>query len=417
MTTVSATTHSTDLSRALYDPVVVFVVGALMTLGVVMVFSASVNVTSEPLDWHRWWDSPLRQGLFALAGFLGMLITAHMDYHALAWRPRRAWPPVLLLVLSVALLVAMLIPGVGRVALGARRSIPLPGVDISFQPTELAKVVLVVWLAAALTRANTSAPQRRRRFPLLPPKSLDPPIASGDIRRFSSGFLPVVVGGAALIGLTAIEDFGTAALMGVVMIVLLLVGEARLWHVLITLLAAVPAAIAFVLTEPYRVGRVLTFFSDKADPAGAGYQVRQALLAIGSGGWWGRGLGAGVQKYGYLPQDNNDFILAVICEELGIVGGLVVVAMFLVLLLRGAWIAAHAPDRFGRLLAVGFTLLICLQAAFNVAVVTDSVPTKGISLPFVSAGGSGVVFLGLAAGVLASIGRPAAPPPAPVGHG
>ena len=145
------------------------------------------------------------------------------------------------------------------------------------------------------------------------------------------------------------------------------------------------------------------FLPEAPDPQGAGYQIDQALIAIGSGGWCGRGLGAGVQKL-YLPQANNDFILAIICEELGIVGGLTIVGLFVLLLWRGWWIARQAPDRFGQLLALGLTLTITLQAAFNVAVVTDSVPTKGISLPFVSTGGSGVMFLGLAAGLLAAVG-------------
>jgi cell division protein FtsW len=151
--------------------------------------------------------------------------------------------------------------------------------------------------------------------------------------------------------------------------------------------------------------RIMTFVSAQPDERGEGYQIKQALLAIGSGGWWGRGLGAGIQKYDYLPQDNNDFILAIICEELGIVGGIAVAVLFLVFLWRGWHVAKTAPDRFGRLLALGLTLTICLQAAFNIGVVTQSIPTKGISLPFVSAGGSGVVFLGVAAGLLASVGR------------
>ncbi|RMF81072.1 MAG: hypothetical protein D6744_07550 [Planctomycetota bacterium] len=152
------------------------------------------------------------------------------------------------------------------------------------------------------------------------------------------------------------------------------------------------------------MGRVMSFIESWSDLSKASYQVTQSLIAIGSGGWWGRGLGAGVQKYGYLPQDNNDFIFAIVCEELGIVGGLVVIALFLLLLWRGWRIACATLNPFGRLLAAGVTLMICLQAAFNIAVVTNCVPTKGISLPFVSAGGSGVLFLGMAAGLLASVG-------------
>jgi cell division protein FtsW len=233
----------------------------------------------------------------------------------------------------------------------------------------------------------------------------DDPINPGDIRDFRTGFLPAVLSSSLLIGLTALEDFGTAALMGVVMLAMLCAARARWTHLGLTGVLALAAGVGLILIKPHRIGRIVTWWSETPDPSGAGYQIHQAMLAIGSGGWWGRGIGAGVQKYGYLPQDNNDFILAIICEELGIVGGIAVVALFLVLLWRGWRLSVGATDRFGQLLAFGLTLMICLQAAFNVGVVTNSVPTKGISLPFVSAGGSGVVFLGLAAGLLASVGR------------
>ena len=164
-----------------------------------------------------------------------------------------------------------------------------------------------------------------------------------------------------------------------------------------------------IIIKPHRIERIKTFLAAAPDPLGAGYQINQALLAIGSGGWFGCVLGAGIQKYGYLPQDNNDFILAIICEELGVAGGMVVVLLFVGFVLRGWRIAARAPDRFGQLLALGLTMTIGLQAAMNIGVVTNSIPTKGISLPFVSAGGSGVVVLGLATGLLASIGRSHAP--------
>jgi cell division protein FtsW len=379
----------------LYDPMIILIAGALMGLGVAMVYSASVTVDGPGFNWHDWWNSPLKQCVFALGGFLVMLVAAHIDYHVLAWeRPGDGWRAMALLVITLALLIGVFVPGVGHESLGARRSILLfrgpPA--IQFQPSELAKVVVVIWLAALLTRGQPSTP--------------NPQSSIADFRR---GFLPAVLTAGALIGLTGIEDYGTAALMGVVMLVLLFAARARWTHLGLLCLCAGVAGAVLVIIKPHRVGRLKTFFDGAPDPMGAGYQINQALLAIGSGGWTGRGLGAGVQKYGYLPQDNNDFILAIICEELGIVGGIVVVALFLTLLLRGWWIARHAPDAFGRLLAIGLTLTICLQAAMNVGVVTNSIPTKGISLPFVSAGGSGVIFLGLAAGLLAAVGRSYAP--------
>jgi len=387
-------------AQRLCDPVILFIVGVLMALGVVMVYSATVTVHGPGFTWRQWWNSPLRQGAFAFAGFVVMLLTAHLDYRILAWERRGdGWRAGLLVVMALVLLAAVFVPGVGREALGARRAIYIPGLGFGFQPSEFAKVVLVIWLAALLTRPVDRAGSDSGMF------GRRPAVSRGDIRHFATGFVPALVSSAIVIGLTAIEDFGTAALMGVVMVALLVVAGARWTHLGLTLLLGAAAGVLFVAARRYRIERLTTFFSDNPDRLGAGYQVHQALLAIASGGWFGRGLGAGVQKYGYLPKDNNDFILAVICEELGVVGAVTVTLLFLALLWRGWWIAARAPDRFGRLLALGLTLLVSLQAAFNIGVVTNSVPTKGISLPFVSAGGSGIIFLGLAAGLLASVGR------------
>lgn len=376
-----------------FDGVILLLAGALMTLGFVMVYSASVTIAGAELDLRRWWNTPLRQSIFALAGFGAMLFAAHCDYRWLAWTRRgTGWRAGTLYVLAALALVAMLL--IGTETLGAQRSIAVlrQPFTLSFQPAEAAKVALVIWLAALLTRLQ--APQSDR--PGAPPR----------LHNFRHGFLPAILSAGLLIGLTGIEDFGTAALMGAVTLALLFLAGARWRHILATGLLGVAGGGILLAMEPYRLQRLFTFFSTAPDPQGDGYQVDQSMLAIGSGGWFGRGLGAGVQKYGYLPQQNNDFILATVCEELGIIGGLAVITLFVLLLWRGWRLARRAPDGFGRLLASGLTLLLCLQAAFNVGVVTNSVPTKGISLPFVSAGGSGVLFLGLAAGLLAAVGRP-----------
>lgn len=367
-----------------FDSVILLVIGALMTLGAVMVYSASVSVQGGQLDWRQWWNTPLRQSVFALIGFCAMVYVAHLDYRLWAWEKRGdGWWTGALFILAIVLLIAMLVPGVGTSRLGARRALVVLSspFTLSFQPAELAKVVLVVWLAALLTRPG-----------------FDP-------RALRRGFAPAVLSAGLLIVLTGIEDYGTAALMGVIAFAMLVLARARWTHLIGTGLLGAVAGAGLLFLKPHRWQRVLIWLSDDPDPSGAGYQVMQSLIAIGSGGWWGRGLGAGVQKYGYLPQDNNDFIFAIVCEELGVVGGVAVIALFLLLLWRGWRVARNALDPFGRLLAVGITLLLCLQAAFNIGVVTDSVPTKGISLPFVSAGGSGVLFLGMAAGLLAAVGR------------
>jgi cell division protein FtsW len=323
--------------------------------------------------------------VFTAAGFAAMLLAALLDYRVFAWRRSLggwvARVPVLLA--AVLLAAAWFMPGAATSRMGAARSIVLydGAFTLGFQPAELAKIALVIWMAARLTRPGY------------------------EVRHLWRGFAPVVGMSAILIGLTGIADLGTAALMGVVMMAVLALAGARWVHLGLMTLLGLLGGVGLILMEPFRVQRIVTFFSDQPDTSGEGYQITQALIAIGSGGWFGRGLGAGFQKYGYLPQDNNDFILAIVCEELGVIGGAAVVVLFLALLWRGWRLSATAGDPFGRLLAGGLTLLICLQAAFNVGVVTHSIPTKGISLPFVSAGGSGVVFLGAAAGLLAAVGR------------
>jgi len=388
----------------LFDSGVVLLVGVLMTLGVTMVYSASVTLAGAELDWQRWWATPLRQCVFALAGFLGMLVVAHCNPRWLAWeRPDDGWRPMTLFGLAVLGLVALQI--VGQEALGARRALVVLSepVALSFQPAEVAKVVLVIWLAALLGR------------PAVPRRGLAP-AEQNPLRSFRRGFLPAFLSAGLLIALTGVEDFGTAALMGVLTIVMLAIAGARLLHLGGAGLLGLAGGVLLICVREFRSKRLLAWWSQEPDRLGDGYQIYQSLLAIGSGGWFGRGLGAGVQKYGYLPQDNNDFILATICEELGIAGGIVVIVLFMLLMWRGWRLFERAGDSFGRLLAAGLTLLIGLQAALNVAVVTNSVPTKGISLPFVSAGGSGVLFLGLAAGLLASLGGPWSPAASSPGH-
>ncbi|MGE0480715.1 MAG: FtsW/RodA/SpoVE family cell cycle protein [Phycisphaerae bacterium] len=385
---------------------VIFLVGLLMAVGVAMVYSASVTLRGSEFSWHNWWGSPLRQSIFAFVGFLAMLVAAHLDYRTLAWRgPRDGWRAGTLVGLAVLLIVAgLVLPDENTSRLGGQRSLGfhVGGLSVSFQPAEFAKVALVVGLAALLTRPSlralaTQAPRRTGR--------------NADARRrpaklpLAQAVLPALGLGGLLVGLTGIADFGTAALMGTVLFCILLAAGARYTHLGALFLIGVLAAGALLWMEPYRVERLQAFLIHSEDTRGKAYQVTQSLLAIGSGGWWGRGLGAGVQKYGYLPQDNNDFILATICEELGVAGALAIVGVFLLLLWQGWRISRLAPDSFGRLLAIGLTLALCLQAAFNVGVVTHALPTKGISLPFVSAGGSGVIFLGIAAGLLASVGR------------
>jgi cell division protein FtsW len=358
------------------------VCAALITVGVVMIASASASLDRSifgPSFWRAPWG---RQVLFAALGFGAMVISAWIGQRVVHWSARRrSWMAALLLIVCVGALVAVLVPGIGAARHGARRWIRFGPEEygFGFQPSELAKLALVVGLAVLLSR-----PAKR-------------------VRSLPFGLLPAGLLVGLIAGLVGLEDFGTAALLAAVGGLMLIVGGCRLWQVG---LAAVPGAAALaylLLSQEYRVKRLMSFLDIWSDPRGAGYHPIQSLATIASGGWFGRGLGGGVQKYGYLPESRTDFIFSVICEETGVFGGAAVILLFAVLVLLGARAVSRAPNAFARMLAFGVTLTIGLQAAMNIAVVSVCVPTKGIALPLVSAGGSGVVFLGCAVGLLAGV--------------
>jgi cell division protein FtsW len=364
---------------------IIVVVACLMTFGLVMVASAGANLDRGVLQWRIWESAFGRQAIFTFAGFAAMLLVARGAHRAFHWREERWLQPCLVLfIVTLACLVAALAPGIGTVRNGARRWLQIGPADwgLSFQPSELAKLALVVLLAALLTG--------RRRY----------------IRSFRDGILPACVAIGSCVVLVGVEDFGTAALLAGVGAAMLLVGGARIRHLLLLGLPGAAAMAYLMLCEPYRVERLTTFLNIWADPRGAGYHPVQSLVTIASGGMTGRGLGAGVQKFGYLPESRSDFIYAVICEETGMIGAVIIIALFVALVWLG-WrvVANERVSLFGRMLAFGVTFMFGFQALINIAVVLVCAPTKGISLPMVSAGGSGVVFLGMAMGLLISAAR------------
>jgi cell division protein FtsW len=347
------------------------ITGVLLGVGVVMVYSASFVVAA------RRFGSPTffleRHCIYVLAGCMALAVASLLDYHRLAreWR----W----LLVFALALLVFVLIPGLGQRYNGARRWFNFG--PLTLQPSELAKPLLIVGLAAwAVTR--------RAR-----------------IGSFREGFLP----GAALVGapvlLVALEpDLGTAALLLAVLGGLLWCAGIRLRYALPTLALLLPVGALCAWTRlGYIQGRIEEFLSGSPDTLGRGYQVTQALIAQGAGGLFGAGIGQGHSKLLFLPEPHNDFIFALLGEELGLLGSLAVLTCLALFIWQGWQVAQRAPDRLGRLIAWGVTLLVGLQAAINIAVVTRSMPTKGISLPLVSYGGSSLVFTLLAIGILLNV--------------
>jgi len=361
---------------------ITIVAAALLALGVVMVFSASASLTAPPITENIWKSPAVRQALFSSAALVALLLVGLCPHQT--WRIRRgsAFQPGLLLLLGTIVLLALVLL-IGEERNGAKRWLAIgpASLGLGFQPSELAKLAVVVFLAGYCTRIEER------------------------IRRFWTGLLPAIAVLGWVCGLVGVEDLGTAVLLLGVGGCILLAAGARVWHLVLLALPGVVGMAYLVTMKSYRMERLTSFLDPYADPLGSGYHQIQSLITIASGGWWGRGLGCGIQKYGYLPEGRNDFIFAVICEELGIVGGMAVLGLFAVLLWSARRAVAAAPTEFGRLLATGAAMAIGLQAAMNVAVVTVSVPTKGIALPLVSAGGTGVIILGILVGMLVNVAR------------
>jgi len=343
----------------------------LLLLGVslLMVYSASSVAAADS------GDSPYafltKQAIFIVIGLVALMITMRVDYHVYR-KPMFIWATFAIVI--VLLLAVFAFPEIK----GTQRWIPLP--VFRLQPSELAKLAAIFFTAALLER-------RMHR-----------------INEIKYALVPVGIATGLLAGLIFLQpDFGTAtALTGVV---LLMVFSAGLSFRYVGAVAAVlvPAAALAVMTADYRLQRVMSFLYPDSDPTGANFQLNQSLIAVGSGGPWGRGFMEGVQKMFYVPEPHTDFIYAVIGEELGLIGTTAVLACFCVIALRGMRASMYAPDRYGALMATGLTAMVAVQAFVNISVVLGLVPTKGIPLPFVSNGGSSMVVSLAAMGILLNI--------------
>ena len=357
-----------------YDSPLFAAILGLIIISVVMVYSSSSVVALTSYDDAAFFAR--RQLIWAVVGFLAMAITMRMDHRRLG--EQRVVMAILLV--SLLLLAATLVPGIGRMVNGSRRWLRFG--MLSFQPSEFAKVALVVYLSYYIAKKGER------------------------IRDFMNGVTPAyVVAGVFMATAVFQPDFGTTMTIALVTGIMLFAGGANVLHLGATVLAGLPFMYLAVFHKAYRARRIFSFLDPWADPQGAGHQIIQSFLAFGSGGIFGRGLGEGRQKLLFLPERHSDFIYAVIGEELGLIGALVVLALFLFLLWRGMRIALSANERFSRLLAFGITLLVCLQALMNMAVVTGMFPTKGIALPLVSYGGSSLVITMGVLGVLLNISR------------
>jgi cell division protein FtsW len=295
-----------------------------------------------------------------------------------ASRTARSIIPWLLLVI-VGLLLAVHVPGIGREVNGAKRWLEIG--RVGFQPSELAKWGLIIVLAWYLARNATTMP------------------------KLFAGFIPPMILVLFICMLVASEDLGTATLICMVSLGMLVAGGAKLWHALLLMPVGAAGFVGAVIISPYRIDRLRAFLDPYKDPQGIGYHVLQSMGAISSGGLAGRGLGNSIHKFGYLPEDTTDFIFAIICEELGIVGAVLVVAMYAAFIFCGLAIIRRTTQPFHRLVATGVILTIGLQALINIAVVTGSAPTKGIALPLLSSGGTGWLVTAFCIGLVVAIDR------------
>ena len=351
-----------------------FLIAVFNLLGLVMVMSASSVVARD--DYGSAWYFVVRQAAWAAGGAVALLVIARIDYHR--WR-RSAGP---LLVASLLLLALCLVPGVGVTTNGASRWIGSG--SFTFQPSEVAKLAVLVWVADLLARR--AAYMRNTRATLR----------------------PVIVVLAAVATLVMLQpNLGTTIVIAGIALALCFVAGAPIGALAGWATFGLTAATALALAAPYRRARVLTFLDPWADPMDKGYQNIQSLVGLGSGGVFGEGLGASRAKWGYLPYAHSDFIFAIIGEELGLIGATAVVGLFVLLGIVGVRIALHAPDRLGLLLAIGVTAWFCTQAFVNIGAVIGILPITGVPLPFVSAGGSSLVFGMAGAGLLLSVARQA----------
>jgi cell division protein FtsW len=359
-------------AKAAPDFLLIAVTLTLLAVGLIMVYSASAVWASYKFDDAFYFAK--RQLLFAGMGILAMFTVMNMNY--LTWR---AWAKVLLGVCFL-LLIVVLIPGIGLKRGGASSWLGVGA--FSIQPSEFMKMAMIVFLAKFLSENQKH------------------------ITTVKKGILPslaLVFSAFALILLQ--PDLGTGTVLVITCLMMVFVAGARIKHFVFLGTMGLIGFVGLVLSAPYRVERITSFLDPWKDPLGSGFQIIQSLYAIGPGGLFGFGLGQSRQKFQYLPEPQTDFIFSIVSEELGFIGAVFVLLLFCLLLWRGIRIAIGAPDLYGSLLAVGIVGMIAVQVMINIAVVTGLLPVTGITLPFLSYGGSSLTLILVSIGVLLNISR------------
>lgn len=359
-------------SEYLFDTPLLVTVCALVGFGLVMLYSASVVMASDEFgnSFYLLQSQALKVGL----GVVAMIGATTVHYR---WYRRLVYP---MLFGTVVLLGLVLIPGIGVVQNGARRWFSIAGV--SLQPAEIAKVVTVIFLAYSISKKGEK------------------------MSKFTVGFIPHLLIIGLMVGLLIMQpDFGTSVILVTMMGIMLFVSGARLVYLSGFGILGLVGAYYAITSSQYRMERIMAFLDPWQYRQDIGYQISESLIAIGSGGLTGRGLGSGTGKLGYVPELWNDFIGTLVAEELGLLGMVVLVGLFVTFVWRGFQIAYEAEDRFGSYLAFGLTTLIGVQASANLCVVTGLLPTKGLTLPFFSLGGSSIIMTLFAAGILLNISK------------
>lgn len=354
------------------DFVLFLTVMSLLSLGVIMVFSASEYSTMVTYNDSFYFFK--RQVVWALLGLTAMFFMMNYDYRRL----KHYVGPIL--IIAFVLLAVVLIPGIGKEVNGARRWIGVG--PIPFAPAELVKLCIIIFTAYGLAKEKDR------------------------VKQFTRGVLPYLTVMALAAGLILIQpDLGTAISLAGIVFVMIFAAGARMTH-LGSLAAAGLVAVGFAIAlKPYRMQRFLAFLDPWADPQGTGFHIIQGLYAIGSGGLFGLGLGQSKQKFLYLPESHTDFIFAITAEELGFIGASLVIMLFILFIWRGLKIAVTSQDPFASLLATGITAWVGVQAIINIGVVTGSLPVTGIPLPFISSGGTSLLFTMIGVGILLNISR------------
>ena len=347
-------------------------VATLVAIGIVMIYSASAIYADTTMKDSMYFLK--RHMVYVAIGFTLMILAMFADLSKL-----RAWVKPIMLV-AIALLVLVLVPHIGRETSGARRWFRLG--MINFQPSEFVKIAIILYMADFISRKEAV------------------------IKTFRYGYLPAMAVLGLTVGLVLVEpDLGTAVTISVITVLMLFAGGLRPAYIMASLFASLPVLYALLFRISYRRKRMMAFLNPWADRRGTGFQIIQSFVALGSGGLFGVGLGQSRQKLFYLPASHTDFIFSIIGEELGFIGTASVVVLFGIFIWQGMKIVFKALGTFERMVSLGIVSLIGLEAIINIGVTAGALPTKGLPLPFISYGGTGLAFHLMAVGILLNIAR------------